>query len=39
LGGAGGVAAQAAVSRRCAGGDTGLIASARSDSNRLRQTQ
>ena len=40
LGGAGGVAAEAAVSRRC--GDSGgadLIASARSSSRRLRQTQ
>ena len=39
LDGVGGVAAQAAVSRGCARGDTGLIASARSDSRRLRQTQ
>jgi hypothetical protein len=39
LGGASGVAAQAAVSHRCAGGGTGLIASARSSSRHLRQTQ
>jgi hypothetical protein len=39
LRGASGVAAQAAVSRRCAGGGTGLIASARSSSRHLRQTQ
>ena len=38
LNGAGGVAAQAAVSGRCAGGGTGLIDSARSDSRHLRQT-
>ncbi len=39
LGGAGGVAAEAAVSHRCAGGGTDLIASARSSSRHLRQTQ
>jgi hypothetical protein len=39
LGGAGGVAAQAAVSRRCADSGTDLIASARSNSRRLRQAQ
>ena len=38
LGGVRGVAAQAAMSRRCAGGGTGLIASARSSLRRLRQT-
>ena len=38
LAGAGGVAGQGAVSRRCWCGDTGLIASASSDSRRLRQT-
>src|SRR5207253_6199994 len=39
LGSAGGDAAEAAVSRRCAGGGAGLIASARSNSRHLRQTQ
>jgi hypothetical protein len=40
LGGTGGVAGQAAVSRRCAdSGGADLIASARSSSRRLRQTQ
>jgi hypothetical protein len=39
LGGAGGVTDQAAVSCRCADGGTGLIASARSGSRRLRQIQ
>jgi hypothetical protein len=39
LWGTGRVAAQAAVSRRCADRGTGLIASARSGSRRLRQTQ
>ena len=39
LGGAGGVAAQAAVSRRCGSDGAGLIASAVSGSRRLRQTQ
>jgi hypothetical protein len=38
LGGAGGVAGQAAVSHRCASGGAGLIASARSGSRHLRQT-
>jgi hypothetical protein len=38
LGGAGGVTAQATVSRHCASGGAGLIASARSSSGRLRQT-
>lgn len=39
LGGAGGVAVKAAVSRRCGSDGAGLIASVGSGSRRLRQTQ